>query len=94
MGPQTSPLAQKDQASSTQDKFRQGVTLHQQGRFAEAETIYRDVLQQEPACFETMHLLGVIALQTRKTQHAVELIGKNITLNPLRGKFNAYKGQS
>ena len=82
MGPQTSPLAQKDQASSTQDKFRQGVALHQQGRFAEAEQIYRDVLAQDPKSFEAIHLLGVIALQTRKPQQAVELIGKAIALNP------------
>jgi tetratricopeptide (TPR) repeat protein len=64
------------------DKFRQGVALHQQGRFAEAELLYRDVLQQDPKSFEAMHLLGVIALQTRKPQQAVELIGKAIALNP------------
>jgi tetratricopeptide (TPR) repeat protein len=81
MGPQTSPLAAKDDTSLT-DKFRQGVALHQQGRFAEAELIYRDVLQQDPKSFEAMHLLGVIALQTRKPQQAVELIGKAIALNP------------
>jgi tetratricopeptide (TPR) repeat protein len=82
MGPPTSSLAQKDESLSIQDKFRRGVALHQQGRFAEAELIYRDVLRQEPASFEAMHLLGVIALQTRKTQQAVELIGDAIALNP------------
>jgi tetratricopeptide (TPR) repeat protein len=81
MGPQT-PLAAKDDSASSQDQFRQGVTLHQQGRFAEAEQIYRDVLQQHPKSFEAMHLLGVIALQIRKPQQAVELIGKAIALNP------------
>jgi tetratricopeptide (TPR) repeat protein len=76
------PLAAKENPRSIPDKFRQGVALHQQGRFAEAELIYRDVLQQDPKSFEAMHLLGVIALQTRKTQQAVELIGKAIALNP------------
>ena len=80
--PQTSPLAATDESLSIQDKFRQGVALHQQGRFAEAELIYRDVLQQNPKSFEAMHLLGVLALQTSKTQQAVELIGKAIALNP------------
>ncbi len=70
------------QVPSLQDKFRQGVALHQQGRFAEAELVYREVLQRDPKSFEAMHLLGVIALQTRKTQQAVELIGKAIALNP------------
>ena len=81
MAPQT-PLAANDKAASIQDKFRQGVALHQQGRFAEAKQIYRDVLAQDPKSFEAMHLLGVIALQTRKMQQAVELIGKAIALNP------------
>jgi len=76
------PLAAKKESPSLQDKFRQGVALHQQGRFAEAEQIYREVLQQEPGAFEAMHLLGVIALQTRKSEQAVELIGKAVTLNP------------
>jgi tetratricopeptide (TPR) repeat protein len=75
-------LAAHNESSSIQDKFRQGVTLHQQGRFAEAELVYREVLQHDPKSFEAMHLLGVIALQTRKPQQAVELIGKAIALNP------------
>jgi tetratricopeptide (TPR) repeat protein len=75
------PLAAKNDAASLQDKFRQGVAMHQQGHFAEAERIYRDVLQQDPKSFEATHLLGIIALQTRKTQQAVELIGKAIALN-------------
>ena len=76
------PAAAKLDSAPLQDKFRQGVTLHQQGRFAEAEQIYRDVLEHDPASFEAMHLLGIIALQTRNTQQAVELIGKAIALNP------------
>jgi tetratricopeptide (TPR) repeat protein len=82
MNLQTPPLAAQDDSPSLQDKLRQGVALHQQGLFAEAELIYRDVLQQEPTSFEAMHLLGVIALQARKTREAVELIAKAITLNP------------
>ena len=56
--------------------------MHQQGRFAEAELIYQDILRQEPDYFEALHLLGVVALQTRKTQESVELITKAISLNP------------
>jgi tetratricopeptide (TPR) repeat protein len=76
------PFAAKDDSPSVHDKFRQGVALHQQGRFAEAEQIYRDVLQHDPKSFEAMHLLGILALQTRKPQQAVELIEKAIALNP------------
>ncbi len=76
------PIAAKDDSPSIHDKFRQGVTLHQQGRFAEAEQIYRDVLQQDPKSFEATHLLGILALQARKPQQAVELIEKAIALDP------------
>src|SRR5204863_18857 len=36
---------------------------------------------QQPNYFGALHLLGVIALQTRRTERAVELIGRAIGLN-------------
>ena len=72
-------------SATLQEGFRQAVILQQQGRFAEAERIYREILQQEPTYVEALHLLGVIALQTAKTQESVELISKAIALNPELG---------
>ena len=63
-------------------QFNRGVALHHQGKLAEAERIYRDVLRQQANHFDALHLLGVIALQTRHTERAVELIGKAIALKP------------
>ena len=54
--------------AEAQAKFQQGLALHQQGKFAEAERIYEDVLRQAPAHFDALHLLGVIALQTPGTR--------------------------
>jgi len=65
-----------------QDKVNQAMALHQQGRLAEAAHIYREVLQQQPNHFHALHLLGIIAFQTRHTERAVELISKAIGLNP------------
>jgi predicted O-linked N-acetylglucosamine transferase (SPINDLY family) len=65
-----------------QATFQQGLTLHQQGRLAEAERAYVEVLRQEPHYFDALHLLGVVALQTRRTERAVELIAKAIKINP------------
>ena len=76
------PQAQKPDAAALQAKFNQGMALHQQGKLAEAERICREVLQQQPNHFDALHLLGVIALQTRHTERAVELIGKAIALKP------------
>ncbi|HXA99055.1 MAG TPA: tetratricopeptide repeat-containing glycosyltransferase family protein [Steroidobacteraceae bacterium] len=62
-------------------KFDQGLALHQQGKLADAARIYSEVLQQQPNHFDALHLLGVIAAQTKKTELAVELITKAIRLN-------------
>ena len=45
-----------------------------------AKTIYEDILEQKPNHFDALHLLGVIAYQTRSTNE--ELIGKAIKANP------------
>jgi tetratricopeptide (TPR) repeat protein len=62
-------------------RFSQGFALHQQGKLADAERIYREVLQYQPNHFDALHLLGVIALQTRRTEQAVALISNAIGLN-------------
>ena len=72
---------QNPAAVALQAKFNQGVALHQQGKLAEAERIYEEVLRQQPNHFDALHLLGIIALQTRRTERAVELIRKAIELN-------------
>jgi tetratricopeptide (TPR) repeat protein len=63
-------------------RFQQALALHQQGRFIEAEHVYRDVLQHAPTHFDALHLLGVLALQTLRTESGVGLIAKAIELNP------------
>jgi tetratricopeptide (TPR) repeat protein len=63
-------------------KFEKGVLLHQQGKLAEAELLYADVVQHDPAHFDALHRLGTIALTTNRTQQGIELITKAIGLNP------------
>ena len=58
------------------------IALHQQGRLAEAEAAYRQVLQRHPGHAEALHMLGVIALQTGHLQAAVELIGQALATRP------------
>lgn len=56
--------------------------LHQQGRFADAERVYREVLQHAPGHFDALHLLGVLGLQAGRTESGVELIASAIKQNP------------
>jgi predicted O-linked N-acetylglucosamine transferase (SPINDLY family) len=79
---QQTPQAEKPVSAMLQAKFQQGLALHRQGRLAEAEKLYQELLQQEPTHFDALHRLGMVALQTRRTQRGVELITKAIELNP------------
>lgn len=62
--------------------FERGLALHQQGRLAEAEQIYRRILGAAPAHFEALHLLGVICGQTDRFAEAHELLTSAIALRP------------
>jgi predicted O-linked N-acetylglucosamine transferase (SPINDLY family) len=63
------------------DLLAQAVALHRQGRLAEAEALYRDIARQDPTHFDALHLAGVVALQTHRTEDGVALIRHAIALN-------------
>jgi protein O-GlcNAc transferase len=63
------------------EKLKLGMSLYQQDKLAEAEQVFQEVLHQQPDHFDALHLLGVIAIQTRHTERAVELIRQAIRLN-------------
>jgi predicted O-linked N-acetylglucosamine transferase (SPINDLY family) len=75
------PVRESFGESQLQAKFDQALALHQQGKLADAERIYSEVLRQQPNHFDALHLLGVIAAQTRRTERGIELITKAIGLN-------------
>jgi len=66
--------------------FDQGFELalqhHRAGRLAEAERGYRALLQRQPEHADSLHLLGVIALQTGNLEAALALIQRAVALRP------------
>ena len=76
------PQAQKPTAAALQAKLNQGLALHRQGKLADAERCYGDVLQWQPDHFDALHLLGVIARQTRRPAEALASYDKAIALKP------------
>src|SRR5262245_17134463 len=74
--------AQKPAAATLQAKLNQGIALYRQGKLADAERCYGEILQRQPNHFAALHLLGVIACQTRRMERGVALIKKAIGLNP------------
>jgi Flp pilus assembly protein TadD/SAM-dependent methyltransferase len=68
--------------------FESAVTLHQAGRLSEAEGIYRNVLAVDPKHVDSLHLLGVIALQVGRHDVAVDLIGQAIGVNKRNADYH------
>ncbi len=56
----------------------QAVPLHQAGRLAEAEAVYRQALSLQPRHPDALHLLGMIACQTGRFTEAVAWIGQAV----------------
>lgn len=70
------------QSEATVQLFKQGVSLHKQGKVEQAKQIYEQVLVKQPKHFDALHMLGVLALQTNNHALAAELIGKAIEIDP------------
>ncbi|KQV50701.1 hypothetical protein ASC95_15230 [Pelomonas sp. Root1217] len=62
--------------------FDKGLALHQQGRLAEAEPLYRRVLRTAPKQFDALHLLGVICGQTDRFDEALDLLNRAVAQRP------------
>jgi tetratricopeptide (TPR) repeat protein len=62
--------------------FAQGMALHQAGRLADAERIYRQILATRPDHFDSLHLLGVIFYQRGDHAEAVRRIDLALKRSP------------
>jgi protein O-GlcNAc transferase len=57
------------------------LALHQGGRLAEAEALYRKVLSVEPRQFECLHFLGLIEAQRENFKEADRLMSRSLRIN-------------
>lgn len=64
------------------DAVRHAVGLHQSGQLAEAERLYRLILNAIPGQVDALHFLGVVRHQTGHSEEAVELIRQSIAADP------------
>jgi predicted O-linked N-acetylglucosamine transferase (SPINDLY family) len=63
-------------------RIGEALELHQHGQLMRAEQIYREVLAIRPDHAVALHLLGVVAAQTKNPQQAVDLITRAIAIDP------------
>jgi tetratricopeptide (TPR) repeat protein len=74
--------------------FQQGRRLHDQGRLTEAEQVFRQILAAEPAHAESLHRLGVIALQLGHPEPALGLIDQAIGHKRLTAVFHLHRAHA
>ncbi len=68
--------------------LRQASTWHTQGRLAEAERVYREVLQRHPGHPEALYLLGTLAHDVGRSADAIPLLRRAVAAAPGRGAFH------
>lgn len=74
--------------------MQQAVNHHEAGRLAEAEALYRKVLEQIPNQPDVLCRLGMIASQVGRHEAALGLIQQAIANNPPQAAYHACLGQA
>jgi len=72
----------------------QALALQQQGRFAEAAALCRQVLAREPRNSDAMHLLGLAAATAGDVPQALALLGAAVQLQPGNAAMHANLGSA
>lgn len=72
--------------------FNDGVKLHQAGRLADAEAIYRRVLEARADHPGALHLLGVLDIQRGQPAAAIDKIRAALAVNPAAAPFHGNLG--
>jgi tetratricopeptide (TPR) repeat protein len=74
--------------------FQQSQRLHASGRLAEAEHGYRQILAAAPLHADTLHLLGVLALQTGHPAPALRYIDQAIAQKPSAAMYHVNRANA
>lgn len=64
-----------------QNQFETALELHQQNLLADAEILYRQILNNQPQHFQARHYLGVLLHQTGNSQNGISLIQEALDIN-------------
>jgi predicted O-linked N-acetylglucosamine transferase (SPINDLY family) len=90
-GPSLSALAT---SLAHYEMYQVALAHHQAGRLPDAERGYREILAVDPLHVDSLHMLGVVALQTSRVELAVEMIEEAIRLNGAVAAFHCNLGNA
>jgi Flp pilus assembly protein TadD len=74
------------------ERLNLGMSHHQAGRLREAESVYRQVLAEQPTNADALQLLGSLAADVGRLDEAADLIAKAIAVNPNVAQYHANLG--
>ena len=80
------------QDGSLVEIFAKAVSLHEEGRLAEAERLYQAVLKAEPNNFGGLHYLGVLRAQQNRLDEAITLLGLALAQDPNSAEAHNHAG--
>jgi len=64
------------------DALAIAIEHHEAGRLAQAEQLYRQILQQQPDRIQALHRLGILASQVGKHEQAIPFFQRTLALAP------------
>jgi tetratricopeptide (TPR) repeat protein len=74
-------------ALTIEQTLQQGVAAHKEGKFQEAERLYRAILESQPMHPDANHNLGVLAVSFNKAESASPFFKKALESNPKIEQF-------
>ena len=59
------------------------------GRYADAEEVFRRIVQRVPTCAEAWHLWGVLAAQSGRGDEGVDMLRRSVQLDPTSSRYHS-----
>jgi protein O-GlcNAc transferase len=91
-GPRAAPNVPPAASAEVTALFEEALDLHQSGRLAEAEPLYRRILAIQPGHFDALHLVGVIHYQRGEHIAAIRQIDAALKINPAAAAAHNNRG--
>ncbi|MDO9360455.1 MAG: tetratricopeptide repeat protein [Polaromonas sp.] len=91
---QPSPPPSALQAQHIAAKLQQAVAFHQKGQLGPAHALYQEILTLQPAHFDALHLLGVIAAQVGNHAEALAWIDRALAVHEASAAAHSNRGHA
>lgn len=91
--PSNTTVSESTQALPVPEAFALAFRLYQENHLPRAEELLRQILKAAPRHAPALHLLGVIAHQSGKTEIGAQLLQQAVALEPNEAQFHANLGE-